>query len=365
MKIYAVGGQVRDQLMGVASQDRDFVVVGSTPEEMLAKGFQQVGAAFPVYLHPVTGEEYALARTETKTGDGYLGFSCSFGPEVTLEEDLGRRDLTINSIAYDASTGEYIDPYNGRADIKNLTLRHTSAAFSEDPLRVIRLARFYARFYNFGVHQDTVELACKIVESGEMDKLSFERYWAELRKVMVDSTPEIGRFLQALHNFGALEGTAFFQDVFGSWKYGVHQLNALLRLFESGIADIAWTDPDLAVAVLIALFEDNAPLSHAAVPTRVSRLVRNVRQFQMDGDCYAVYNILAGTRALNDSTEALTDFTATLRVMQCDKYATAIEQAQIVTAAVSAEPFMHLNGAEIGAALKVERLAALQTFLGK
>jgi tRNA nucleotidyltransferase (CCA-adding enzyme) len=145
MKTYLVGGAVRDMLMGLEPKDKDYVVVGSSADEMLAAGFEKVGADFPVFLHPETGDEYALARREKKTGTGYLGFTSEFGADVTLEEDLGRRDISINSMAID-DKGNLIDPFNGQEDLKNKTLRHTSNAFEEDPVRVLRLARFRARF---------------------------------------------------------------------------------------------------------------------------------------------------------------------------------------------------------------------------
>jgi Poly A polymerase head domain len=365
MKIYSVGGQVRDRLMNRESVDKDYLVVGATPEQMLEQSFEAVGAAFLVFLHPVTRDEYALARTETKVGEGYQGFACRFGPDVTLEEDLFRRDLTINSVAYDDTTGEYFDPCNGRADIENKVLRHASAAFSEDPLRVIRLARFYARFDQFTIHPDTVKLACAIVDSGEMDALSFERYWAELLKVMSDDRPNVGRFFSSLHNFGVLDKCAFFKDVFGTTRWDV-VLTANVGIdYESYLAAVAAYDPELAVAILVALFENHAPLTHQAVPTRVSRLIRNVRGFEYDGDAYAVYNALAATRSLNEKTEALTDLTSFLRLNPESGPADELELGFEVVSKINAEPFMHLTGAEIGKALKQARLEALAKVLGK
>ena len=169
-KVYLVGGAVRDELMGYPAKERDWVVVGGTPEEMLAMNFRQVGASFPVFLHPDTGEEYALARTERKQGHGYHGFNVDFHPVVTLEEDLARRDLTINAIARD-DTGVLIDPFGGQKDLEQKILRHVSPAFSEDPLRVLRVARFAARFSGLGfrVHESTMELMQEITQSGELN----------------------------------------------------------------------------------------------------------------------------------------------------------------------------------------------------
>ena len=185
MKIYLVGGAVRDKLLGIPVKDRDWVVVGSTPDEMKKKGFKQVGKDFPVFINPKTGEEYALARTERKSGHGYTGFEFDTNSNVTLEEDLARRDLTINAIAQDED-GNLIDPFNGQEDIKNKKLRHVSDAFSEDPLRVLRVARFYAKFGDFIVVPETVDKIKEIVESGELEYLTPERKWLEIYKTGID-----------------------------------------------------------------------------------------------------------------------------------------------------------------------------------
>ena len=181
MKIYKVGGAVRDQIMGAKPNDSDWVVVGSTPEEMKSLGFKQVGADFPVFLHPETNEEYALARTEKKTGKGYSGFSVQYEKNISLEEDLLRRDLTINSIAMSES-GQIIDPYNGVKDIKNKISRHTSESFYEDPLRALRLARFKTKFSDFSIHEETAEVLSKILLSGEITYLTKERVLQEMKK---------------------------------------------------------------------------------------------------------------------------------------------------------------------------------------
>ncbi len=190
MKTYLVGGAIRDKLLGIPVKDHDWVVVGSTPDEMKKKGFKQVGKDFPVFIDPKTGEEYALARTERKSGHGYTGFEFDTNPNVTLEEDLARRDLTINAIAQDED-GKLIDPYNGQEDIKNLKLRHVSDAFSEDPLRVLRIARFYGKFMHtqedhFVVVPETVDKIKEIVESGELEHLTAERKWLEIYKAGYD-----------------------------------------------------------------------------------------------------------------------------------------------------------------------------------
>ncbi|WP_375321252.1 multifunctional CCA addition/repair protein [Aliivibrio logei] len=203
MEIYLVGGAVRDSLLNIDVKDKDWVVVGSTPNEMGSLGYQAVGQDFPVFLHPKTKEEYALARTERKSGQGYKGFTCYAEPDVTLEEDLLRRDLTINAIAK-TGDGELIDPYNGQGDLKNRLLRHVSEAFVEDPLRVLRVARFAARFHHLGftIAVETMTLMKTLVESGELSHLTPERVWQEWEKSLSSQHPEI--FLSVLKECGAL-----------------------------------------------------------------------------------------------------------------------------------------------------------------
>lgn len=203
MDIYLVGGAVRDQLLGLPVKDRDWVVVGATPEAMLAQGFRQVGADFPVFLHPQTHEEYALARTERKQGHGYHGFTVYSAPDVTLEEDLKRRDLTINAMAQ-AKDGNIIDPFGGQQDLQDRLLRHVSDAFAEDPLRILRTARFAARFApeGFAVHPDTLQLMQAMTEAGEVSHLVPERVWQELQRALHEASPVT--FFEVLHSCGAL-----------------------------------------------------------------------------------------------------------------------------------------------------------------
>ena len=200
METYLVGGSVRDQLLGLPTKDRDWVVVGSTPEEMIALGYQPVGRDFPVFLHPETHEEYALARTERKTGPGYRGFTVHAAPDVSLEQDLIRRDLTINAIAQ-SETGEIIDPFNGQQDLENHTLRHISPAFNEDPVRVLRIARFAARF-DFKIAEETKQLIQKMAKGNELEHLVAERVWQELAKALTTQHPS--RFFLALRETNAL-----------------------------------------------------------------------------------------------------------------------------------------------------------------
>ena len=223
MQIYLVGGAVRDQLLARPIKDKDFVVVGATVAEMLDAGFQQVGADFPVFLHPNSHEEYALARTERKEGLGYKGFSVHASPDVSLKEDLQRRDLTINAMAIEVTSltddtpinGDVIDYYGGMADIESKTLRHVSGAFSEDPLRVLRTARFYSRYYDLGfvIADETLTLMRQLVDSGELAHLSAERIWQESSRATMQLSPQV--YWQQLFEIGAL--TEYFAPLHEAW----------------------------------------------------------------------------------------------------------------------------------------------------
>ncbi|OCG01303.1 hypothetical protein [Gilliamella sp. wkB112] len=202
-KTYLVGGSVRDKLLHLPVADRDWVVVGATPGELISLGYQQVGKDFPVFLHPITKEEYALARTERKSGKGYTGFICDFGKEITLEQDLLRRDLTINAIAMD-DKGNIVDPYHGVEDLNQKILRHVSPAFREDPLRILRVARFAARYYHLGfvIAEDTMLLMKRMVLADEIRYLTPERVWKETEKALSTQNPQI--YFQVLAQCGAL-----------------------------------------------------------------------------------------------------------------------------------------------------------------
>ena len=224
MQVYLVGGAVRDQLLGRPIKDKDFVVVGATVNEMLDAGFQQVGADFPVFLHPVSREEYALARTERKQGLGYQGFSVHASIDVSLKDDLQRRDLTINAMAIEVTSltddtpisGDVIDYYGGLQDIENKTLRHVSSAFNEDPLRVLRTARFYSRYYDLGftIADDTLVLMRELVASGELTHLSSERIWQESSRAMMQLSPQV--YWQQLFDIGAL--AEYFAPLHQAWN---------------------------------------------------------------------------------------------------------------------------------------------------
>ena len=224
MQVYLVGGAVRDQLLGRPVKDKDFVVVGATVAEMLEAGFCQVGADFPVFLHPTTQEEYALARTERKLGHGYQGFNVHASPTVTLKEDLQRRDLTVNAMAIEVKSltdsrpinGDVIDYYSGLQDIENKVLRHVSEAFSEDPLRVLRTARFYSRYYDLGfsIAEETEHLMQMLVSSGELAHLSSERIWQESSRAMMQKSPQV--YWQQLFISGVLQ--ACFVSLHHAWS---------------------------------------------------------------------------------------------------------------------------------------------------
>lgn len=224
MKVYLVGGAVRDKLLGLPVKERDWVVVGTTSDEMLRRGFKKVGRDFPVFLHPKTHEEYALARTERKTGKGYTEFVCYSNPGVTLEDDLKRRDLTVNAMAKDLK-GKIIDPFDGRGDLKRHVLRHVSLAFTEDPVRILRLARFAARFGDFKVHPKTNKLMQEMLANGEVDALVPERVWQELERALRENNPE--RFFIVLKNCQVLpklfpEVAKHLQDIIKGLQHSVN-----------------------------------------------------------------------------------------------------------------------------------------------
>jgi len=254
MGIYLVGGAVRDQLLNIDVKDRDWVIVGATPDDLLNKGFTQVGKDFPVFLHPDTKEEHALARTERKSGSGYTGFNVYSAPDVTLEDDLIRRDLTINAIAQNEH-GELFDPYNGQQDIKNKILRHISPAFSEDPLRVLRVARFAARFahLSFTICPNTMALMRELTDSGELAHLTSERVWQETANALSTKSPQV--YFEVLRECGALK--VLFPEL--DALYGVPNPEKWHPEIDSGIhtmmvleqASKLTTDPQIRFAALI------------------------------------------------------------------------------------------------------------------
>ena len=259
MQIYMVGGAVRDRLLGLPVHDRDWVVVGATPEQMVAQGFLPVGRDFPVFLHPQTREEYALARTERKSGRGYRGFVVQASPDVTLEEDLARRDLTINSIAYPADTAGargLFDPYNGQKDIQDRVLRHVTDAFREDPVRILRVARFAARFTDFSVAPETMALMRDMVNGGEVDALVPERVWQELSRGLMEAQPS--RMLTVLRDCGALQ----------------RLLPEVARLW--GVPQRAEYHPEVDTGVHLMMVLDMAARLAAPLPVRFACLTHDL-----------------------------------------------------------------------------------------
>ena len=308
MQIFIVGGAVRDQLLGRPVHDRDWVVVGATPEAMAAEGFTPVGKDFPVFLHPTTHEEYALARTERKSGRGYHGFTVLAAPDVSLEEDLARRDLTINSIAAPAdwtSASELIDPYNGQRDLQAKVLRHVTNAFREDPVRILRLARFAARFADFSIAPETMDLMRLMVQDGEVDALVPERVWQELARGLMEAKPS--RMLEVLRDCGALAvllpevntlwGVPQRADYHPEVDTGVHVMMVLDRAAELGAAlPVRWA------CLMHDLGKGTTPADilprHIGHEARSVDLARTVHQrLRVPTDCAELALVVAGEHA--------------------------------------------------------------------
>ena len=255
LEVYRVGGAIRDRLLGLAGADSDFVVVGAAPETLAERGFRPVGRDFPVFLHPDSGAEFALARTERKSGAGYAGFTFHTGPDVSLDDDLRRRDLTINAIAEDRD-GRLVDPFGGKHDLERRTLRHVSPAFAEDPVRLLRLARFATRFPAFEIAPETAALARRLVDSGEVDHLVPERVWQEMSRALMHARPS--RFVRLLREFGALE----------------RLLPELDRLF--GVLQVARWHPEIDAGDHVMRVLDVAAADERALPVRFAALVHDL-----------------------------------------------------------------------------------------
>ncbi len=301
MQAWIVGGAVRDRLLGLPVNDRDWVVVGSTPEAMVTAGFTPVGRDFPVFLHPQTQEEYALARTERKSGRGYQGFTVLAAPDVTLEEDLARRDLTINAIAQDPATGALVDPYNGQRDLQQRVLRHVGPAFVDDPVRLLRLARLAARFADFSVAPETEALLAQMVASGEVDHLVPERVWQELSRGLMEDRPD--RMFDVLRRCGALR--VLLPEVDRLWGVpqpaehhpeidtGVHLMLVLAQAAQAGASlpvRFACLCHDLGKGTTPA---DVLP-RHIGHEQRSARLAAQVAQrWKVPADCAALADLVA------------------------------------------------------------------------
>lgn len=350
-KIYLVGGAVRDQLLGRPIKDKDYVVVGATPEYMEKHGFSRVGADFPVFLHPKTKEEYALARTERKTGTGYHGFETTFDPSVTIEDDLARRDLTANAIGYDLETGEYIDPFGGRRDLQAKTLRHVGKAFAEDPVRVLRVARFRAR-YGFKVAPETIQLMKQL--NDELSSLTKERVWLEIEKTMSESHPDL--FFDTLRKSDSL------QVLFPELRF-TDRVARLLR------------KTDVSFAQRIALLLADTPSQDAETFVQRWKAPNDVRQivipFKNIQEKLKKAPKIDGTRAVTliqmmdgwRQPERARTILDTLRIegTNVTHLHKAFEAAQGVTFQnLAPEQQQALKGAEIGEAIHKLRVAAAQ-----
>ena len=325
MKIYCVGGAIRDELLGLPVKDRDWVVVGATPETLLAQGYTPVGKDFPVFLHPRSHEEYALARTERKTAPGYAGFVFHTAADVTLEEDLARRDLTINAIARD-DDGVLVDPYGGRRDLESRVFRHVSPAFAEDPVRILRLARFAARFADFTVAPETLELMRAMVAAGEVDALVPERVWQELARGLMEARP--ARMIQVLRDCGALARLLPEVDrLFGvpqplqyhpEGDTGVHVLMVLDRAAADGLAL-----PGRLACLLHDLGKGDTPADvlphhygHEAVSERLARDV--CQRLKCPVDCRDLALMMAREHGIVHQGQVLRAETVVKLIERCD-----------------------------------------------
>ncbi|RWU23274.1 multifunctional CCA addition/repair protein [Pseudomonas alkylphenolica] len=403
MQIYKVGGAVRDRLLGQPVSDIDWVVVGATAEQMLALGYRPVGSDFPVFLHPKSGEEYALARTERKSGRGYGGFTFHASPEVTLEEDLIRRDLTINAMAED-DQGNVSDPYQGQKDLKDRILRHVSPAFAEDPLRVLRVARFAARYagLGFSVAPQTIELMRQLSESGELQALTAERSWKEIARALMEDYPQV--FIQVLRDCGALKELLPELDAL----FGVPQPAAHHPEIDSGLHTLAVLEQaalhqqPLSVRWACLLHDLGKGLTpeedwprHIAHEQRGLKLIKTVNQrFKAPRDCQELA-LLVGEyhthchRALelraSTLLELLQSFDVYRRPQRFEEFIAACEMdargrkgleqrdypqaeylrgAAAAARAVQVQPLVQqgLTGQALGEALKGERLKALKAY---
>jgi len=356
---YLVGGAVRDTLMGFDPKDRDYVVVGASPARMLELGFEEVGQGFPVFLHPETREEYALARRERKTGPGYGGFEFDVDTSVSLEDDLSRRDLTINSMAM--RDGVVVDPFGGQEDLKNRILRHTSDAFGEDPLRVIRLARFFARYRpkGFSVAPETMELAAEMVRRGDLNELPTERFWLEIEKAFSDAHPEM--FFDFLTTLKVYDYVKFFKETFARGS-SIAMAKSVKLMFPQR--------PDMAVTVFSAWrsFSDTKNF----YSSRAKELFDTVNAYaDLGGPPTAeeLVRFFQKNRFFSEGTR-FDDFLMALGAYEgCTPepvvYLTWQNVLMFVNAArtVTAEPFQHLKGREIGDAMFRARVAAVEAVL--
>lgn len=376
IQVFIVGGYVRDRLLGREGKDHDFVVVGATPQEMVDLGFQQVGADFPVFLHPLTGDEFALARTERKTGSGYNGFETTFDPTVTLDDDLVRRDLTINAMArkviefndqgHAKLEDDVVDLFGGRDDLRNGVLRHVSEAFAEDPLRVLRVARFAAR-YDFDVHPDTLQLMKDLVAAGEMEHLTAERVWAEMDKSLQQEQPT--KFFWTLQACGAMEvlfpemGRTLINSGFSVSRAALRNADRMTRF----MLLFAWNDWDRTETMLERL----------KAPNDVQRMVRKFHRLRTaleagnqrvwDMDAEKMFQLLIDLDVfrrpddLFEMSAALGHVGGSHMDSRMDTVLVSFRHTRSVTfATLSDEQRDTLEGPAVGEAIDAERLRRIQ-----
>jgi tRNA nucleotidyltransferase (CCA-adding enzyme) len=359
MQVYLVGGAVRDELLGRAASERDWVVVGATPEALERAGYRAVGREFPVFLHPQTHEEYALARVERKTGPGYRGFETRFSPEVTLEQDLERRDLTINAMAR-AADGTLIDPYGGRRDLEQRLLRHVSPAFVEDPVRVLRVARFAARLAQLGftLAPETLALMRRMVESGEINSLVAERVWRELQRALGEANPEL--FFEVLQDCGALA------LLLPELAWNPVQRQALQRAAQlsadPGVRFAALLADTSAVAITALCARLRVPNDYRELALLTARLHRRIADAARL-DAAGVLELLEAADAFRrpDRFEQLLRATQA-RSGQDDSLQAALAVALVTATGVTLPPeqLAQLKGIAIAAAYRAARIERLQ-----
>lgn len=367
VKAFLVGGAVRDKLMGLKPKDFDYVVVGSNGSELMALGFEQVGMGFPVFLHPHTGEEYALARREKKVGAGYTGFEFETGLDVTLKEDLARRDLTINSMARDEA-GNLVDPFHGQRDLKDKVLRHTSDAFGEDPLRVVRLARFFARCDTFTVADETMTLCAEMVDRGDLDELPDERFWREIEKAFADGCT--ARFWELLFEVGALQKVDFFKRLMGTnWMPGrfmhvVQMANAFSRL-------TCFTKEETPNMFAAAIAPNQVfGLFNSSDAGRVYEALQRVRLLPVNYTALDMHELIMSVRGYSDDNATLNQLSSVLCAMAvagdflpvCAKN---LREVAVAGRQITAQPFIDFGhkGKAIGDAMALARVKLIENLL--
>ena len=359
-KVYLVGGAVRDKLLGLPIKEKDWVVVGARAEDLLAKNYRRVGKDFPVFLHPETNEEYALARTERKTAPGYSGFAFSSSTDITLEEDLLRRDLTVNAIAEDEQ-GELIDPYHGREDLQGKILRHVSPAFIEDPVRILRIARFAARFSHLGfkIATETNQLMQKMVDNGEINALAAERVWQEWQKALSEKDPAM--FFQILNDCGAL--SILFPEIKKNYQA------VLQKLITAGHVSI---DPKIRFVALmqaLSLNEIQDLTKRFTIPNayqQLSLLAKKILQKLNDCDSAEDYMQFLEELDIFRRPQRLQEFLLIANALGYKKpILMSLKKAAAAAQKISAKSLAQtrLNGERLGKAIRKERVKNIQACL--